>query len=49
MLFSLEASIKLTLSFQGEIIVTESLLRKEGRKGRKGESDSEFGKIKEHN
>lgn len=47
MLFSLEASINLTLSFQGEIMVTENLLRKEGRKGRKRESDGEFGKIKE--
>lgn len=49
MLFSLQASTKLTIIFQGQTIVRGKLLRKKGERGGKGESKCECGKKRKEN
>lgn len=49
MLFSLQTSTKLKITFQGETTVKGKFLRKEGKRRGKRESNRECGKIIEKN
>lgn len=49
MLFSLQTSTKLKITFQGETAVKGKFLRKEGKRREKRESNRECGKTMEEN